>query len=97
MQSAFFVGAVVPSQFFEGFSMVFHVFYTVIVDPNVCSKGNLLPSGSCVGSSTRKTEKSQAETLAVLDDKLEDVHLSAFQPCGKAWQAAITCTLEKGG
>lgn len=40
---------------------------------------------------------SQAETLAVLDDKLEDVHLSAFQPCGKAWQAAITCTfgLEK--
>ena len=41
--------------------------------------------------------KSQAETLAVLDDKLEDVHLSAFQPCGKAWQAAITCTfgLEK--
>eukprot|EP00435_Cladocopium_sp_Y103_P018188 s2182_g4.t1 len=32
-----------------------------------------------------------AETLAVLGEKLEDVHLSAFQPCGKAWQAAITC------
>ena len=41
----------------------------------------------------QNSQKSQAETLAVLDDKLEDVHLSAFQPCGKAWQAAITCTL----
>ena len=38
-------------------------------------------------------KKHKAETLAVLDGKLEDVHLSAFQPCGKAWQAAITCTL----
>ena len=36
----------------------------------------------------------QAETLAVLGEKLEDVHLSAFQPCGKAWQAAITCGLD---
>ena len=36
----------------------------------------------------------EAETLAVLGEKLEDVHLSAFQPCGKAWQAAITCSLE---
>ncbi|CAK9118375.1 unnamed protein product, partial [Durusdinium trenchii] len=32
-----------------------------------------------------------AETLAVLGDKLEDVHISAFQPLGKAWQAAISC------
>ena len=36
----------------------------------------------------------EAETLAVLGEKLEDVHLSAFQPCGKAWQAAITCSLD---
>ncbi|CAE6944453.1 unnamed protein product [Symbiodinium sp. CCMP2456] len=32
-----------------------------------------------------------AETLVSLEGKLEDVFISAFQPCGKAWQAAIAC------
>eukprot|EP00931_Biecheleriopsis_adriatica_P057802 TRINITY_DN34311_c0_g1_i1.p1 TRINITY_DN34311_c0_g1~~TRINITY_DN34311_c0_g1_i1.p1 ORF type:complete len:1373 (-),score=333.98 TRINITY_DN34311_c0_g1_i1:126-4199(-) len=32
-----------------------------------------------------------AETLEALEGKLEDVHVSAFRPCGKAWQAAISC------
>ncbi|CAJ1434715.1 unnamed protein product [Effrenium voratum] len=32
-----------------------------------------------------------AETLTALEGKLEEVHVSAFQPCGKAWQAAIAC------
>ena len=71
------------------------------VENDVMSPSPRSQIGLRVGQRLREfvqnSQKSQAETLAVLDDKLEDVHLSAFQPCGKAWQAAITCTfgLEK--
>ena len=41
-------------------------------------------------SLSRKGE-SVCVRLVSLEGKLEDVFISAFQPCGKAWQAAIAC------
>ncbi|CAE8701965.1 unnamed protein product, partial [Polarella glacialis] len=32
-----------------------------------------------------------AETLDALKGKLEDVHVCAFRPCGKAWMSSISC------